>query len=86
MKSLLPAAIPAPAGATIIPRTNATDTTQYIGGSPVGMCHGKLSANSGEHAFNFWISSKGTIVYIEPQRGEFIESLGEGATIDFVYI
>lgn len=57
-----------------------------IGGSPIGMCQGKLSGNSEQHAFNFWISPDGDIYYIEPQTREFITELGQGATIDFVYI
>jgi hypothetical protein len=57
-----------------------------IGGSPIGMCQGKLSGESEQHAFNFWISPNREIYYIEPQTREFITELGHGATIDFVYI
>lgn len=87
IKSMLPVAAPAPPGARVIPHCCAAAVAEerYIGGSPVGMCHGKLAADGGEHAFNFWISPTGDIVFIEPQTGEFI-TFGAGAVIDFVYI
>lgn len=66
-----------------VPRASADN--QYLGGSPIGMCHGKLSGDASEHAFNFWISARGEVIFIEPQTGEFI-TLGEGAHIDYVYI
>ncbi|MCK9602837.1 MAG: hypothetical protein M0R66_00440 [Candidatus Omnitrophica bacterium] len=82
----------APVGACASPKTRAraivaaSEDAHYIGGSPVGMCHGKLYADGGQHAFNFWISPKGTVVFIEPQTGEFITALGEGAVITVVYL
>jgi hypothetical protein len=96
VKQMLPAAPPAPVNVRVIPHTPAgapsvpaaaaaAADAQYIGGAPIGLCHGKLSASSGEHAFNFWISPKGEVVFIEPQTGEFI-TFGEGAVIDFIYI
>jgi hypothetical protein len=81
VKQTLPPAIPAPAGARIV----ACSRAQCIGGAPIGMCQGKLAADGEEHAFNFWISPVGEIVYIEPQNGTYI-TLGEGAMINFVYI
>jgi hypothetical protein len=70
-----------------VPRAayDATPDGVRIGGAPIGMCHGKLSGDSGEHAFNFWIMPSTEIVYIEPQTGEFI-TFGVGASIDFVYL
>lgn len=77
------AAAPAtPSTSTILP---AAEDTKYLGGAPVGICHGRLAANYGEHAFNFWINSKGDVIFIEPQTGEYI-TLGSGAQIDFVLI
>jgi hypothetical protein len=91
VRKLLPPAIAAtpdicviPHAPSVVAEVPAADT-QYVGGSPIGMCHGKLSADSGMHAFNFWVSSKGEIVFIEPQTGEFITP-GVGAFINFVYI
>ena len=96
VKRMLPEAIKTQPGMCVIPHSPRGDPTipgapydpndgRYIGGSPIGICHGRLSASGDAHAFNFWISSKGNVVYIEPQTGEFI-TLGEGAEINFVYI
>lgn len=90
IKQLLPEAPVAPASMRVIPHIPASSAAaaadnKYIGGSPIGMCHGKLSATDGEHAFNFWINEKGDVIYIEPQTGEYI-TFGDGACIDFVYL
>jgi hypothetical protein len=74
----------APARIIAHPRDDVNDS-QYLGGSPIGICHGKLSATSGEHAFNFWITPESEIVFIEPQTYEYI-TFGDGASIDFIYI
>lgn len=65
--------------------SSRADSSPAFAGSPVGMCHGKLSADSGAHAFNFWIAPTRDVVFIEPQTGEFI-TFGTGAMINFVYI
>lgn len=81
LKQMLP---PAKVSAHVaIPRAQLEE--KMIGGSPVGMCHGRLSAKDGEHAFNFWINEKKEIIFIEPQSCEYIV-LGDGARIDFVYL
>jgi len=91
MRAMLPvaasasAACAAPRVIPASPRGESATDEHYIGGSPIGMCHGKLSLTTGEHAFNFWISSQGDIVFIEPQTGEYI-MLGDGASVDYVYI
>jgi hypothetical protein len=88
VKQMLPAAPKDPETVRVLPHIPAADAkedTTNIGGAPVGMCHGKLSASGGEHAFNFWINEKGDVVFIEPQTGEYI-TFGEGAVVDFVYI
>ena len=67
-------------------RASASASASAIGGVPIGICHGRLSAtDETEHAFNFWISPDGAPIYIEPQTGEYI-TLGAGATLSFVYI
>lgn len=88
IKQMIPEAPKAAAPVRAMPHIPAADVkadTVNIGGAPIGMCHGKLSASSGEHAFNFWINEKGDVIFIEPQTGEYI-TFGEGAVIDFVYI
>jgi len=85
LRALLPRCDAMVAG-NMIPRAPSGETAPInFGGSPIGMCHGKLAEGAGEHAFNFWLTSTGEIVFIEPQTGEFI-TFGTGASIDFVYI
>jgi hypothetical protein len=85
-----PRFVPEAAANAVIPHIPATAAApnaanHYIGGSPIGMCHGRTSAGAEQHAFNFWISSAREVFFIEPQTGEFIV-LGDGASINVVYI